>query len=181
MSYLLQDLDSMSNVVREAITNIIKSHLETEHGIRGELDLHRSLVKKDYSNLFTQTNVGEFSIDIMRRTSTNQETNNTHNPTRMSSNGDMEYRIKYGFDQIANPQQLDIHDNKYYLQSSPILDESDKHIFSHKYTEDNLMSVILSNGVKFNNLRLGTNIFHSQIKFNTPFINDEYCVFFDSY
>lgn len=33
----------------------------------------------------------------------------------------------------------------------------------------------------FNNLRYGTNIFNCHISFNPSFINDEYCVFFDTY
>lgn len=41
------------------------------------------------------------------------------------------------------------------------------------------------NGVEtatyFNNLRYGTNIFHAHIEFPTPFFDDEYCVFFDTY
>lgn len=35
--------------------------------------------------------------------------------------------------------------------------------------------------VKFNNLRYGTNIFHAKVEFPNPFVNDEYCVFFDTY
>ena len=44
-----------------------------------------------------------------------------------------------------------------------------------------MFSVILKNGDAYSNLRLGTNIFHARIEFPTPFSNDQYCVFFDTY
>ena len=35
--------------------------------------------------------------------------------------------------------------------------------------------------IQFTNLRYGTNIFHKKIEFNAPFVDDQYCVFFDTY
>jgi hypothetical protein len=52
-----------------------------------------------------------------------------------SSNGIMEYSIKYGFEMGANRQDptdkdYQIQDKRYYYQKSPIWDESDNTIFS---------------------------------------------------
>lgn len=35
--------------------------------------------------------------------------------------------------------------------------------------------------MSFSNLRFGTNVFHRRIDFPTPFVDDEYMVFFDTY
>ena len=69
----------------------------------------------------------------------------------------------------------------HYLKKSPIWDESDHTIFSRKYMEDEMFSVVLKNGEAYNNLRYGTNIFFRDIEFSTPFVDDEYCVFFNTY
>ena len=69
----------------------------------------------------------------------------------------------------------------HYLKKSPIWDESDHTIFSRKYMEDDMFSAVLKNGEAYNNLRYGTNIFFRDIEFNTPFVDDEYCVFFNTY
>ena len=101
-----------------------------------------------------------------------------------SSNGIMEYSVKYGFELSANNQGADyqIQDKKYYYQKSPIWDESDNTIFSQKYLEDDMFSVSVNgNSVQFNNLRYGTNVFVRKIEFPEGFANDEYCVFFDTY
>lgn len=101
-----------------------------------------------------------------------------------SSNGIMEYNIRYGFQMKTNPQEADfqIHDNRHYRQKSPIWDESDTTIFSQKYVEDdNMFSLTTQSGQSFNNLRYGTNVFMRKIEFPEPFANDEYCVFFDTY
>ena len=44
-----------------------------------------------------------------------------------------------------------------------------------------MFSLTTKSGQNFNNLRYGTNVFFKEIKFDEEFINDEYCVFFDSY
>ncbi len=57
---------------------------------------------------------------------------------------------------------MKIEDRKYYYDKSPIFDESDQTIFSRKYMEDSMISVIVNPNkpIGFNNLRYGTNIFH---------------------
>lgn len=182
MSYLLQDLVGMKEVVKEVFENILEQHIRDEHGLIGSTDIHNNLVKTDYSNLSTSWEIGKYSLNVLD-TST----------MKKSSNGIMEYSIGYSFDSKAN-QHLWIKDKKYYYMKSPIWDESDQTIFSSKYTEDNLFSVAVhmhkevdENGneltkyIQFNNLRYGTNIFNAQIEFPEPFINDEYMVFFDTY
>jgi hypothetical protein len=59
-----------------------------------------------------------------------------------STNGIMEYNIRYGFDMRAN-QEVKIKDKMYFYQRSPIWDESDDTIFSKKYLEDDMFSVSL--------------------------------------
>ena len=54
----------------------------------------------------------------------------------ISSDGIMEYQLKYSFDEKANKQDdigVVISDRRYYRQKSPIWDESDHSIFSKKY------------------------------------------------
>ena len=105
----------------------------------------------------------------------------------LHSNGVMEYKVRYSFDMNAN-QQIRINDKRYYRQRSPIWDESDQTIFAQKYMEDTMLSVSVNpdNPQQFNNLRYGTNIFNKHISFakaagKTPFMDDEYMVFFDTY
>lgn len=100
----------------------------------------------------------------------------------LASNGVMECQFRYQLESEAN-QEKKISDARYYYQRSPIWDESDQTIFSRKYVEDSMMSVVVNpeSPVGFNHLRYGTNIFHKHITFKVPFINDEYMVFFDTY
>lgn len=76
-----------------------------------------------------------------------------------------------------------IADSRYYYQKSPIWDEDDRTIFARKYVEDDLFSVVVNpdDNQGFNHLRYGTNIFWKKIELPTPFLDDEYCVFFDTY
>ena len=99
---------------------------------------------------------------------------------KKGSNGIMKVQVKYALDSSANPDKMKIQTPRNYLQRSPIWDESDDTIFSKKYMEDDMFSVEV-NGNVFSNLRYGTNIFHKKIDFPTPFIDDEYMVFFDTY
>ena len=62
-----------------------------------------------------------------------------------STNGIMEYAIKYGFDIQAN-QDVKIKSNRYFHQRSPIWDESDDTIFAKKYIEEDMFSVVLKSG-----------------------------------
>ena len=170
LSYLLQDLLEMRKVVKEAFANLLDEHVRTEHGLSGPVeDIESSLVRKDYSNLQTGWDKGDFSVCI-----------SDDGTTKKMSNGVMEVLLEYGFDSKAN-QQIVIEGRRHYYQKSPIWDESDHTIFSRKYMEDNMMSAVLKSGAQFNNLRYGTNIFHKHVDFSTPFVDDEYCVFFDTY
>lgn len=51
----------------------------------------------------------------------------------------------------------------------------------NKVVEEQDGSATKTTYTSFNNLRYGTNIFTKHIEFNPPFINDQYCVFFDTY
>lgn len=175
MTYLLQDLGSMRKVVMEVFNTILNSHIERDHGLVGSMDIEKNLVKKDYSNLQTSLAPGTYSLNT---TDTNELV--------VSSNGIMEQYVKYSFDQMAN-QDVKIESAKHYHQRSPIWDESDDTIFAKKYMEDDLYSVTVNkstdnpSGTTYTNLRDGTNIFHKRIEFETPFLNNEYAVFFDTY
>lgn len=184
MSYLLQDLIGMKDVVKEVFTNLLEEHVAEEHGLIGSADIEKNLLKTDYTNLTTPWENGKYAVDVVKGDN-----------IKIGSNGIMEVKIAYAFDAKAN-QQITIKGRKYYYQKSPIWDESDNTIFSQKYIEDDLFSVsahpvtVERSGEKvveylmhFNNLRYGTNIFHKHIEFNKnyPFLNDEYMVFFDTY
>lgn len=183
LSYLLQDLNEMRKVVLDVFEKLLAKHVEDEHGFIGSEDIANNLVKKDYSNLQTPWTNGKYSLvmsdDKVRGTGWDGR-------KVKSSNGIMEYNIRYGFEMAANSQSADcqIQDKRYYHQKSPIWDESDNTIFSQKYLEQDMFSVALnknSGGTAFNNLRYGTNVFVKKITFPEEFANDEYCVFFDTY
>lgn len=179
-SYLLQDLDEMKDVVKQVFSQLLTEHVESEHGLIGASEIDRNLLRKDYSNLVTPWGVGNFSLTT--KTSEVKESG-YKGKMKLASNGIMEYQLQYSFEDTANPQYLKIEDDMHYYQKSPIWDESDHTIFSRKYMEDNMMSVIVNpdNPIRYNGLRYGTNIFHRKIEFDTPFINDQYMVFFDTY
>jgi hypothetical protein len=185
LSYLLQNLNEMRDVVLAVFDELLAKHVEDEHGFIGSDDIANNLVKKDYSNLQTPWTNGKYSL--VMSTEEIDEVGWKGRKTK-SSNGIMEYNIRYGFEMAANSQSADyqIQDKRYYYQKSPIWDESDNTIFSQKYLEQDMFSVALnaaSGGTTFNNLRYGTNIFARKIDFpeGEEFINDEYCVFFDTY
>ena len=176
MSYLLQDLMGMKEVVKEVFTDLLNKHVRDEHGLVKSTSITSNLLKKDYSNLQTSWGIGQYTL-------VNHEETLDSNGSMMkqSTNGIMEYCLAYSFDAKAN-DDIVISDNQYFYQKDPILDKSDNHIFGTKYSESGLFSVnIKKAGVQFNNLRYGTNVFHAKIEFKKPFINDEYMVFFDTY
>lgn len=183
LSYLLQNLNEMREVVLEVFKKLLEGHVQEEHGLIGSTDIANNLLKKDYSNLQTPWTNGKYSL-VMSTEELDQV--GWKGRKLKSSNGIMEYHVTYGFELSANNQDSDyqIQDKRYYYQKSPIWDESDNTIFSQKYLEQDLFSVALnsaSGGTTFNNLRYGTNIFARKIDFPEPFVNDEYCVFFDTY
>ena len=131
-SYLLQDLVGMRKVVKEVFEQILASHMVDEHGTMGVQDIKRNLLRKDYANLSTGWLLGNKSVDIL-----------DDSGISLKSNGTMEVTISYSFDVEANPEHFKIKDKRYYYQKSPIWDESDHTIFSSKYMEDDLFSVVL--------------------------------------
>jgi hypothetical protein len=139
LSYLLQDLIGMREVVKEVFENLLKEHVEEEHGLLGSEDIASNLVKKDYSNLNATWNMGSLALGINGGGQV-EKTDKITYLCKLNSNGVMEYQIKYSFDSKAN-QLIRIKDKRYYYEKSPIWDESDQSIFSQKYTEDNLFSV----------------------------------------
>lgn len=182
MSYLLQDLIGMKEVVKEVFQALLDAHVSEEHGLVNASDIGSNLVRKDYSNLSTTMAPGKMSLNVP-----------SGNGVKKCSNGIMECFVQYSFDIKAN-QYLKIDDKRYYYEKSPVWDESDQTIFSQKYTEDDLFSVIVHDRtekdenqqdvrkyVQFTNLRYGTNVFNAKIGFPEPFIDDEYMVFFDTY
>ena len=182
MSYLLQDLIGMKEVVKEVFQALLDAHVSEEHGLVNASDIGSNLVRKDYSNLSTTMVPGKMSLNVP-----------SGNGVKKCTNGIMECFVQYSFDIKAN-QYLKIDDKRYYYEKSPVWDESDQTIFSQKYTEDDLFSVIVHDRtekdenqqdmrkyVQFTNLRYGTNVFNAKIGFPEPFIDDEYMVFFDTY
>ena len=167
----------MKSVVKEVMETLLQEHVEREHGMVGVKDIESNLLKRDYSNLQTSWGIGKFSL-VMGHSRIEEP--GLVGEMKTTSNGVVQYYMKYSFDGKAN-QRVKIEDRDNYYQKSPIWDESDQTIFSSKYTEDELFSVVLSNGTQFNNLRYGTNVFHRHVKFPTTFINNEYMVFFDTY
>ena len=135
MSYLLQDLIEMKKIVKEAFETILENHVKEEHGLVNAQDIESNLLRKDYANLTTPWRVGEYAL-----CRSEQETSDGWTRRKLSSNGIMEYQIKYAFDETAN-QKIRINDRKYYYEKSPIFDESDQTIFGQKYIEDDMFSV----------------------------------------
>jgi hypothetical protein len=190
MSYLLQNLDGLKDVVREVFQQLVQNHVHLEHSLVGSSDIDQNLLKKDFSNLQTPWSVGKYSLIAIE-----DESDDGKIVKKVSSNGIMEYSIQYSFDNKANNEEKATIVNKmHYLQKSPIWDKSDHTIFTKKYMEDDMLSVSLNRRVgtdkagqsivkytQFNNLRYGTNVFVCDIEFPTKFKNDEYMVFFDSY
>lgn len=177
LSYLLQNLNQMREVVLGVFKELLQKHVQQDHGLIGSEDIENNLVKTDYSNLQSPWQVGKYTLvnstkDISAVGLVGKK--------RKTTNGIMEYNLQYNFDMRAN-QQLKIEDKRYFHQKSPIWDESDDTIFSKKYIEEDMFSLTTKSGQNFNNLRYGTNVFFKEIKFDEEFINDEYCVFFDSY
>lgn len=177
LSYLLQNLNELRDVVLGVFKEMIDAHVKEEHGLVGSEDIVNNLVRKDYSNLQTPWEVGKYSL--LNSTERISQVGWTGRKTK-STNGIMEYTIKYGFDIQVN-QEVKIKGNRYFHQRSPIWDESDDTIFSKKYIEEDMFSLALKSGQNFNNLRYGTNVFFREIALPEAFANDEYCVFFDTY
>ena len=109
-SYLLQDLSGMKLVVKEVFLDILNEHVKNEHKLIASQDIEQNLLKKDYSNLRTSWNVGDYSLNVVEG-----------NSIRKSSNGIMELSVKYSFFTKAN-RQVKILGSKYYWSKSPIWD-----------------------------------------------------------
>ena len=192
MSYLLQDLNGLRDVVVDVFKGLLDEHVAEDHGLIGANEIESNLLRKDYSNLQTP-----WRIESKKHTLVNEVRRTAYGEIRKSTNGIMEMSIKYGFDVQAN-QQVKIADRRYFRMKSPVWDESDQTIFSQKYIENQTLFPVLLNPdlmrdvwevddwedppiQQFNNLRYGTNIFFKQIVFDEEFANDEYMVFFDTY
>ncbi len=132
LSYLLQNLNEMRDVVLAVFDELLAKHVQDEHGFIGSENIANNLVKKNYSNLQTPWTNGKYSL--VMSTEEIDEVGWKGRKTK-SSNGIMEYNIRYGFEMAANSQGADyqIQDKRYYYQKSPIWDESDNTIFSQKY------------------------------------------------
>ena len=184
-SYLLQDLIEMKKVVKDVFQSLLDEHVEEKHNLMNGQSISQNLLKKDYSNLVTPWEFGKYAI---QNSSVQYSNGNSLNIVQnMDSTGIMECFVEWGYDIKANPldEDIRIQDNRYYYQGSPIWDESDKNIFASKYIDSDKFSVTLKEHddrkIQFTNLRYGTNIFHKKIEFNTQFVDDQYCVFFDTY
>ena len=53
LSYLLQNLNEMRDVVLGVFKQLVEEHVKNEHGLIGSGDIVNNLVRKDYSNLQT--------------------------------------------------------------------------------------------------------------------------------
>ena len=108
MSYLLQDLIGMKEVVMAVFTALLNKHVKEEHGLVKATSLQSNLLKKDYSNLYTSWGIGQYSLVNREET-----LDNRGSMLKQTSNGVMEYCISYSFDAKAN-QSLTIDDRRYY-------------------------------------------------------------------
>ena len=181
-SYLLQDLEGMRKLVKELFQALLDRHVKEEHGLVVSGSIENDLLRKDYSNLNSKWELGNYTVVKSKSTITSNSHSTASANVRLLSNGVLEQDWTYGFDAKAN-QMLKISDARYYYSKSPIWDESDHSIFSQKFMEDDMFSVLVNGDVNFNNLRLGTNVFTANIAFPSGygFVDDEYMVFFDSY
>lgn len=101
LSYLLQNLNEMRNVVVDVFKKLMQQHVEKEHGLVGSQNIENNLIKKDYSNLQTPWEVNKYSL--VMSTEKADEVGWSWRRTK-SSNGIMEYNITYGFQMKANDQ-----------------------------------------------------------------------------
>ena len=97
LSYLLQNLDEMRQVVVEVFKELLEKHVREQHGLVGSEEIANNLVMKDYTNLQTPWQVGKYSL---WNSSQNIEDTNNGITGRMqkSTNGLMEYDLQYSFD-----------------------------------------------------------------------------------
>lgn len=184
-SYLLQDLIELKKLVHDVFQSLLSEHVQDKHNLMDGTTIGQNLLKKDYSNLMTPWELGKHSLTISSGVVRNDE--GIKITENKDSSGIMECFVEWEYDVKANPQDEEIlmSDKRHYHQKSPIWDESDHTIFAQKYIDGDMFSVVLQKHgdqyVQFNNLRYGTNIFHKRIDFKTPFVDDQYCVFFDTY
>lgn len=178
MSYLLQDLIEMKKVVKEVFQSLLEEHVQGQHSLAGGTkSIDSNLLKADYSNLSTSWDTGKYSLEVLE----NDDSRGTL--VRRTSNGIMKISMKWGLDNKANHEDegILIQGRRNYYQKSPIWDESDHTIFAKRYMEGGNMFSATVNNLTWSNLRYGTNVFTQEIVFPSPFIDDEYMVFFDSY
>ena len=62
MSYLLQDLIGMKEVVQEVFSSLLAKHVKDDHGLVKSTSLTSNLLRKDYSNLQTSWGIGSRSL-----------------------------------------------------------------------------------------------------------------------
>ena len=110
MSYLLQDLIGMKAVVKEVFSKILEEHVENEHGLVGSSEIGQNLVRTDYSNLVTPMQVGKHSL-VMERGDVDEI--GMSGVFKKSSDGILEYQLKYSFDSKAN-QDVTIKGRRHY-------------------------------------------------------------------
>lgn len=94
----------MRDVVLAVFKELLAKHVEEKHGFIGSEDIENNLIRKDYSNLQTPWTNGKFSL--VMSTEDLDEVGWTGRKLK-SSNGIMEYNIRYGFEMTANSQDAD--------------------------------------------------------------------------
>jgi hypothetical protein len=97
-------LDELRKVIVSVAKQLLADHVKDEHGFIGYKDIEDNLVRKDYSNLQTPWINGKYSLVVSSESG--DQIGWSWRRTK-SSNGIMEYNVKYGFQMKANDQSAD--------------------------------------------------------------------------
>ena len=92
LSYLLQDIDGLRKVAKEAFQNLLDRHVASGHGMAGaRIDVSQSLLRRDFANLVTPDIPGRPTVSTVDA-----------GGVKMLSNGTIECSVAYSFDSKAN-------------------------------------------------------------------------------
>ena len=104
LSYLLQNLNQMREVVLGVFKELLQKHVQQDHGLIGSEDIENNLIKTDYSNLQSPWQVGKYAL-----VNSIKEISEVGlvGKKRKTTNGIMEYSLQYNFDMRANQDEND--------------------------------------------------------------------------
>ena len=187
--YLIDPDLLKSEILTPAAHAVIDLHVKSKDGhdstvISSLDDFSKLFLKNDLSNyvsprILRSDGTDSGAIAESSRFNTIHDEGTSSYSARVSDNV-QELEITFSFDSKVN-QDIEILNNRYYLDDNPVRDKSDAHIFGSYYGED-LKNLTLSNGLTYYNVRVpGSNIFSTTITFDKPFKDSTYMIFQSAY